>query len=71
MKLLAVITPPSIYHSCFTSKTFWEETLTGKKSLFLAVNMENCGCRNVRKHKDIKVGDKYVTLDIPSKFYSL
>ena len=35
------------------------------------MNMENCGCRNVRKHRDIKVSDKYVTLDISLKFDSL
>ena len=28
-------------------------------------------CRNVRKHKDIKGSDKYVTLDISLKFESL
>ena len=71
MKLLAVITPQPIYHGCSTKKTFWEENFTGKKSLFLAVNMKNCGRHNVRKHKDIKVSDKYVTLDISSKFDSL
>ena len=39
--------------------------------MFLSVNMKNCGCRNVREHKDIKISDKYVTLDISSKFDSL
>ena len=33
--------------------------------------MKNCGRRNVRKHQKIKVGDKYVTLDISLKFDSL
>ena len=33
--------------------------------------MKNCCCRNVRKHKEIKVSDKYFTLDISSKFDSL
>ena len=33
--------------------------------------MKNCGSHNVREHKEIKRSDKYVTLDIPSKFYSL
>ena len=51
MKLLAVVTPPSIYHGCSTPKTFWEEKFTGKENLFLAMNMKNCGRRNVRKHK--------------------
>ena len=68
MKLLAVVTPPYIYHGCSTRKTFWEEKFTGKKSFFLDVNMKNCGHHNVRKHKDIKGSDKYVSLDISSKF---
>ena len=33
--------------------------------------MKNCGRSIVRKHKDIKGSDKYVTLDISSKFDSL
>ena len=64
MNLLLVVTPPSIYYSCSTWKTFWEGKFTGKENLFLAVNMKNCGCRNVREHTEIKVSDMYVTLDI-------
>ena len=30
--------------------------------------MKNCGRRNVRKHKEIRGSEKYVTLDISSKF---
>ena len=86
MKLLAVVTPPSIYRGCSTRKTFWEEKFTGKEDFFLSVNMTNCGRRNVRKHKEImgnekyvtlkkhkeiRGSDKYVTLDISSKFDSL
>ena len=71
MKLLAVVAPPSIYHGFFTWKIFWEGKFTGKKNLFLAVNMKNCGRRNVRKQKEIKGSDKYVTLDISLKFDSL
>ena len=71
MKILAVVTPLSIYHGCSTWKTFWEENFTGKENLFLAVNMKNCGRRNFRKHNEIKGSDKYVTLDISSKFDSL
>ena len=71
MEVLEVVTPPSIYHGCSTWKNFWEEKFTGKENLFLAVNMKNCGRRNVRKHKDVKGSDKYVTLDISSKFDSL
>ena len=33
--------------------------------------MKHCGRRNVRKHKEIRGSDKYVTLDISSKFDSL
>ena len=65
MKLLAVVTKLSIYHSCYTWKMFWEE------KLFLAVKMKNCGRRNVRKHREIKGSDKYVTLDISLNFDSL
>ena len=64
IKLLAVVTPPSIYHGCYNRKTFWEENSTGEEKLFSAVNMKNCCRRNVRKHKEIKGSDKYVTLDI-------
>ena len=31
MKFLVVVTPLSIYHGCFTQKTFWEEKFAGKK----------------------------------------
>ena len=86
MQFLAVVTPPSIYHGCSTRKTFWEETFTDKEDLFLSVIMKNCGRRNVRKHREIRgsekyvtlkkhmeirCSDKYVTLDISSKFGSL
>ena len=33
--------------------------------------MKNCGRSNVRKHKEIKGSDKYVTLYISSKFDSM
>ena len=71
MKLLAVVTPPYIYHGCSTHKTLWEEKITGKENLLLAVNMKNCGRLKVRKHKEIKGSDKNVTLGISSKFDSL
>ena len=64
MKFLVVVTPPSIYHGCSTWKTFCEEKFTGKQDLFRSVNMKNCGCRKVRKHKEIKGSDKCVTLNI-------
>ena len=71
MKLLAVVTPPSIYHGWYTRKTFWEEKSTGEEKLFSAMNMKNCGRRNVRKRKEIKGSDNYVTLGIPLKFDNL
>ena len=71
MKLLEAVTPPYIYHVCSTRKTLWEETFTGKKILFLALNMKNCGRRNFRKRNEIKGSEKYVTLGISSTFDSL
>ena len=71
MKFLVVVTPPSIYYGWSTRKTFWEENFKGKEELFLFVNMKNCGGRKVRKHKEIKGSEKYVTLDISEKFDSL
>ena len=71
MKFLVVVTPLSIYHGCSTRKTFWEGKFTGKKGLFLSLNMKNYGCRKVRKHKEIEDSDKIVTLDISAKFDSL
>ena len=75
MKLLAFLTPPSIYHGCFTRKTFWEGKFTDEEKFtlgeFSAVNMKNFGRHNVGKHGEIKGGDKYVTLNILLKFDSL
>ena len=75
MKLLAVVTPPSIYHGCSTHKTFWEGKFTDEEKFTLgelsAVNMNNCGSRNVRGNRDIKGSDNYVSLDISLKFGSL
>ena len=64
MKLLPVVTPPSIYHGCFTWKMLWEENFT-------QVNTKNGGRRNVRKHRDIKNGEHYIILDISLKFGNL
>ena len=64
MKLLAFVTPLYIYHGWSTQKTFWEEKFT-------PANMKNCGCLNVRKHSEIKDGQKCITLDIYLKFGSL
>ena len=75
MKLLSVVTLPYIYHGCSTPKTFWGRKFIGEEKYtvgeFSAVNMKNCDCRNVSKHREIKDSDKYVTLDILLKFYSL
>ena len=72
MKLLAVVTPPSIYHGCSTRKLFWEEKFTGEEKFtlgeFSAVNMKNSCHLNVRKHIEIKGSDNYVTLEISLKF---
>ena len=68
MKLLEVVTPLSIYNGCSTRKKFWEENFTGEENFtlfeFSDMNMKNCGRSNVRKNRDIKGSDKYVTLDI-------
>ena len=55
----------------FSRKTFWEVKFTGKENLGLAVKMKKCGHHNVSKHKEIKGSDKYVTLNISSKFDSM
>ena len=71
MKLLSVVTPASIYHGCYTQENIWDEKFIGEKKLFSAVNMKNCGRCNVRKQKEIKGSDKYVTLDISPKIENL
>ena len=38
---------------------------------FTVLNMKSCVRHNVRKHREIKGSDKYVTLEISSKFDSL
>ena len=44
MKLLAVVTSPSIYHDWSNHKKFWEENLTGEEKFtlgeFTAANMK-------------------------------
>ena len=62
-------TQPSIYHGCSTWKMYWEEKFTFGE--FTPVNMKNCGRSNVRKHKEIYNGEKYITLDISLKYGSL
>ena len=61
MELLAVVTPPPYTCICWsTCKTFWGENFT-------PVNITTCGRHNVRKHGEIKNGEKYIILDISSK----
>ena len=64
MKLLAVVTSLSIYHVCSTGKMFW-----GGK--FTPANMKHFGCRNVRKHREINNGEKYIILYISLKFANI
>ena len=35
------------------------------------MNMKNCGCLKVMKHKEIKGSDKIITLNVSAKFESL
>ena len=62
-KLLSVVTLLSIYHGCSTQKTFREEIFTSTK-------IKHCGLCNVRKHREIKNGEKYITLKTSLKFGS-
>ena len=58
MTFLSVVKPPiAIYHGCSTWKTLWEENSA-------QVNITICGRRNVRRHREINKGDKYIILDI-------
>ena len=69
MKLLAVVTPPYLSHGCSSWKTFWEEKFTLGK--FASVNMISCSRCNVRKQREIKNGEEYITFDISLKFFIL
>ena len=69
IKLISIVTPPSIYHGWYTQNKFWKEKFTLDE--FIAVNMKNFALQNVRKHREIKGSDKYVTLYISLKFDSL
>ena len=54
---------------------FWEEKFTGEENFtlgqFIAANMKNCVCHNVRKLREIKDSYEYITLDISLEFDSL
>ena len=69
MKLQTVVTLPYIYHYLSTRKTFWEGKFTPDN--FTVVNMKHFGCRNARKHREIKDSDRYITLVISLKFGSI
>ena len=73
MNLLAVVTQPYIMVAPPGRRSGRKISQDRKFSLgeFSVVNMKNCGHYNVRKHRDIKGSDKYVTLDILLKFDSL
>ena len=63
-KLIVVVKTPYIYHGWSTWKMFWEEKFT-------PANMKNCGRRNVRRQREVKDDEKYITLDISYDFGSL
>ena len=69
MKLLVVVAPMSIYHGCYTQKTFWGGMFIPGE--FTPVNMKTFGRCNVRKHREIKNCEKYITLEIFFQFVSL
>ena len=69
MNPLAVVTETFIYHGFSNCRTLWEEKFTLGE--FISANMKNCGYHNVKKHKETKYSDKYITLDISLKFGSL
>ena len=75
MNLLEVVIPPSIYQGCYTRKTFWEEKFTGEENFTLGefsfANMKNCSHLNVKRHREIKGIDRYITQDILPKFDSM
>ena len=64
MKLVAVVTPPSIYRGYSTRKISWQDK-------FAAVSMKNYGLPNVRKYMDIKNGEHYITSEDSLVFCSL
>ena len=69
MNLIAVVTSMYIYHGCSTQKTLLEGKFTVCE--VIPTNIKSCGRRNVRKHREFKNGEKYITLDISLKFGSM
>ena len=60
MNFLEVVTPPSINHGFSTWKTFWEKKFT-------PVNTRSFGHCNIKKHKEIRNSEQYITLNISLK----
>ena len=60
MKFLYVVTPPYIYHGCYTWKKFWEEK-------FIPANTRSCGRHNTRKNRETNNGEQYTALEISLK----
>ena len=71
INLLAVVTPQYIFIMVDPLRRRSGTKSSQARIFFSDMNMKNCGHRNVRKHRDIKGSDKYVTLDISLKFDSL
>ena len=69
MNLLAAVTPPFIYYGCSTWETLWDEKFILDE--FTPVNMKSFSLCNVRKHRDIKDSDKYITSNILLNFGSM
>ena len=69
MNLIAIVTPPSIYHGCSSKKTFWEEIFTLGE--FTPVNKNIYGRQNVNKNIYIRDSVKYITLDTLLEFVSM
>ena len=66
MNILEFVTQQYIYNGCYNWKIFWEGKFTPGD--FTPVNMKNCCRCNLRKHREIKTGEKYIALDISCKF---
>ena len=69
MKPISVVKPLYIYHGCSAWRVFWEKTFALGE--FTPVNMKICGRHNVRKEKEIKYGERYISLEIALNFDSL
>ena len=66
INLLAVVTTLYICHGCSTRETLWGGKFTVGN--FSVMNMKNFGRRNVRRQREIKGSDKFITLEILLNF---